>query len=236
MQPGVCTAGLDLLSIDGIFPARHVTTGAFMINRSRVSQTVSCCLAALAAACSMASQGSSGGAIPVRANASSERAVRRDIPMTNIIRKAMAAGTRDSSGRPARGYWQLRTDYTINARLDPATDRLTGHEVVTIRNNSPDTLRQIGLRLDMNHFLFGVPRAAPWVPSEETDGMVITRMTVNGHAVNLAAPARGGRGALPPTENTISGLRSTSARVNLLSAIQPHSTATLEVDWNHKIP
>ncbi|MEO6878501.1 MAG: hypothetical protein ABI205_08475, partial [Gemmatimonadaceae bacterium] len=36
-----------------------------------------------------------------------ERAVRRDIPMTNAIRRAFAAGTRDSSGRPGRNYAQL---------------------------------------------------------------------------------------------------------------------------------
>src|SRR5688572_32102557 len=34
-------------------------------------------------------------------------------------------------------------------------------------SDSPDTLRQIGMRLDMNHFLFTVPRAATWVPSED---------------------------------------------------------------------
>src|SRR3954463_9143213 len=136
-----------------------------------------------------------------------ERAVRRDIPITNSIRRAYAAGTRDSTGRPGRNYWQLRTDYTISARLDPSTSRLSGRETVVIKNNSADTLRQIGLRLDMNHFLFNVPRAAPWVPSEETDGMVITRMSVNDQPVNLSAPQRGGgRGGAPAGENSITGL------------------------------
>jgi hypothetical protein len=193
-------------------------------------------LAVVVTACSMATTGGTGS--PVSGGAGSrmpERAIRRDIPLTNTIRRAFAAGTRDSTGRPGRNYWQLRTDYTINARLDPATSRLTGRETVVIRNNSPDSLPQIGLRLDMNHFLFNVPRAAPWVPSEETDGMVITRMTVNGQAVTLSAPQRG-RGAPPPTEPTVSGLRSTLARVNLIRPIQPHSTVTVEIEWNHKIP
>src|SRR5688572_7170952 len=69
-----------------------------------------------------------------------ERAVRRDIPITNSIRRAYAAGTRDSTGRPGRNYWQIRTDYTISARLDPTTSRLTGHETVVLNNNSPDSL------------------------------------------------------------------------------------------------
>ena len=50
-----------------------------------------------------------------------ERAVRRDIPITNAIRRAYVAGTRDSTGRPGRNYWQLRTDYRIDVALDPAT-------------------------------------------------------------------------------------------------------------------
>src|SRR5215208_3389325 len=115
------------------------------------------------------------------------RAIRRDIPMTNSIRRAHAAGTRDSTGRPGRNYWQLRTDYTIQARLDPATSRISGRESVVIHNDSPDSLSQIVLRLDPNHFLFNVPRAAPCVPSEETDGLVLPRMIVGGQPVDLDA-------------------------------------------------
>jgi len=168
-----------------------------------------------------------------------ERAVRRDIPMTNAIRRAFAAGTRDSTGRPGRNYAQLRNDYTINVRLDPATQRLTGRETIVIHNNTADSLTSIVMRLDMNHFRFGVPRAAPWVPSEETDGMLITRMAVNGQPVNLApaAPAGGGRGGRPArTENSASGLTSTRATIDLLRPIPAKGQATLEVEWNHKVP
>ncbi|HSA57567.1 MAG TPA: M1 family metallopeptidase [Gemmatimonadaceae bacterium] len=167
-----------------------------------------------------------------------ERAIRRDIPITNAIRRALTAGTRDSTGRPGRNYWQLRTDYTIHVRLDETTSRLTGRESIVLHNNSPDSLGQIGLRLDMNHFRFGVPRAAPWVPAEETDGMVITRMSVNGQAVNLNPPATGGRGGggAPRTEPTATDLRSTLARINLATPIEPRSTARLEIEWHHKIP
>ena len=94
-----------------------------------------------------------------------ERAVRRDIPITNAIRRAYAAGTRDSTGRPGRNYWQLRTDYTISARLDPATSRLTGRETIVVRNMSPDSLDRIVLRLDPNIFLGNTPQTAPWVPA-----------------------------------------------------------------------
>jgi hypothetical protein len=173
-----------------------------------------------------------------------ERAVRRDIPMTNAIRRAFAAGTRDSTGRPGRNYAQLRTDYTINARLDPATSRIAGRETIVLHNNTADSLSQIVMRLDMNMFLFSVPRAAPWVPAEETDGFAITRMTVNGQAVDLTAPAFGrggggrGRGGAPtaPTGNVATGLRTTRATISLANAIPPMGQATMEVEWSHKVP
>ena len=172
-----------------------------------------------------------------------ERAVRRDIPMTNAIRRAFSAGTRDSSGRPGRNYGQLRTDYTISARLDPATSRIDGHETVVVQNNTADSLPTIVMRLDQNLFLFQSPHAAPWVPAEPTDGFAITRMVVNGQPVNLApaAAGRGGRGpgvsAPPsPTENRASGLHTTRATIALLHAIPAKGRATLEIEWSHKVP
>jgi hypothetical protein len=178
-----------------------------------------------------------------------ERAVRRDIPITNTIRRAYAAGTRDSTGRPGRKYWQTRVDYTISARLDPTTSRLTGHETVVLHNNSPDSLGQILLRLDPNIFIGNTPQAAPWIPAEVTDGMVITRMTVNGVPVDLGPPpgasadgaraaqaAASAQAAQVPNQPTLLFGRTTSARVNLPTRIQPRSTATLEIDWNHKLP
>ena len=88
------------------------------------------------------------------------RAIRRDVPLTNSIRRAYAAGTRDSTGRPGPNYWQLRTDYTINARLDPATQTITGTETIVLHNNSPQALTEIVLRLDQNIFRGHVPRGA----------------------------------------------------------------------------
>ncbi|HXI98854.1 MAG TPA: hypothetical protein VNG73_07910, partial [Gemmatimonadaceae bacterium] len=81
-----------------------------------------------------------------------ERPVRRDIPMTDMIKRAFAAGTRDSTGRPGRNYWQLWTDYKINARLDSATSVVSGRETLTFRNNSDSAMRSVILRLDQNIF------------------------------------------------------------------------------------
>lgn len=180
------------------------------------------------------------------------RAIRRDVPITNSIRRAYAAGTRDSTGRPGRNYWQLRTDYAIDVSLDAATSRLTGTARITLDNSSPDPLRDIGLRLDPNHFLGNAPHAAPWVPAEVTDGMVISRMTIDGKPVNLAsnsAPAGdGGSGAraivaaqqnaanAPTGEAVLRNGRSTAASVRLGTPIAAGAKAVLEIAWSHKLP
>ncbi len=165
------------------------------------------------------------------------RAVRRDIPMTNAIRRAFAAGTRDSTGRPGPRYWQLRTDYTISARLDVEAARITGRETIVIHNTSPDSLRNIVLRLDANLFLGRTPHGAPWVPAELTDGMIITRMTVDGRPVNQAPGAvRQGPDGPFVTEPSGFALGQTSARIALSSAIRAGATATLEIEWHHKVP
>ncbi len=164
-----------------------------------------------------------------------ERAVRRDIPMTRMIQRAFAANTRDSTGRPGRNYWQLWTDYRINARLDPTTSIITGRETVTIRNNSDSTMRSVVLRLDQNFFLPNVPRLE--AASELTDGMQITRLVANGQAIDvgdtLGAQLPGSPRRSAPMATI---LRNTSARIPLATPIAPHSAGTLEADWRFRVP
>lgn len=190
-------------------------------------------------------------AAPTAASTTPPRAIRRDIPLTNAIRKAMAAGARDSSGRPGAKYWQLRTDYAIDVSLDPATQRLTGKARITIHNSSPDALREVGLRLDPNIFLGNAPHAATWSIAEVTDGMVISRMAVDGQPVNIASNAAAtvsgaeGARAIQTAQqnaanaaggNTLVNGRSTNARVRLATPIAAGASAKLEIDWSHKLP
>src|SRR6478752_5865654 len=81
-----------------------------------------------------------------------KRAIRMDVPMTNSIRKALKDGTRDFSGKPGPNYWQLQTDYTIQASLDPHTQTISGSEKIDVYNNSKEELTRIVLRLDHNIF------------------------------------------------------------------------------------
>ena len=85
------------------------------------------------------------------------------------------------------------------------------------------------LRLDPNVFIGTTPQASPWVPAEVTDGMVLTRLTVDGDAAELPPPPSGpgaqGANSLQAAQQaqaaqrtdvpTVLGLRTTSARVRL---------------------
>ncbi len=188
-------------------------------------------------AAALASVASSARVLHAQVTPRPERTIRRDIPLTNAIRRAFEAGTRDSTGRPGRNYWKLRADYTINVRLDTSTSRLSGRESVVVHNTSPDTMTMIGLRLDPNHFIGTVPRAASWVPAENTDGMVITRLTVNGVNAALTPPVGGPAVLSAPTQQPfLTGAKSTVARVRLATPLPPGAHATLEIEWNHKLP
>ncbi|HEX5437505.1 MAG TPA: M1 family metallopeptidase [Gemmatimonadaceae bacterium] len=165
------------------------------------------------------------------------RAVRRDIPMTNMIRRAFAAGTRDSTGRPGPNYWQLWMDYTINARFDPSTSTITGQETTIIHNNSDSAMHAIVLRLDQNLFAPNVPRAE--VVTDITYGMKVTKLTLNGAEVDLNPPPRRRRRRgqpAPPVTLAAYGLNLTSARISLPTPIAAHSTATLGAEWNFEVP
>ena len=109
------------------------------------------------------------------APAETPRAIRRDVPMTNAIRRAFDAGTRDSTGRPGPNYWQLQTDYTINVRLDPATQTLTGTRDDHAAQQQPASAAADHAAARSQHLSRPACRAAPWTPAEITDGMVITQ-------------------------------------------------------------
>ena len=163
-----------------------------------------------------------------------ERAVRRDIPMTNMIRRAHATGTRDSTGRPGRNYWQLWTDYKISARLDTATSIISGRETVTFRNNSDSAMTSVVLRLDQNIFRPDAARLSGM--SVLTEGMKISRLVINGQTMNVTDTL----GSLLPnttrrTPPLARVLRQTSARIPLATPIAPRSSATLEADWSFEV-
>lgn len=60
--------------------------------------------------------------------------------------------TRSASGQPGPKYWQNRADYKLTAVLNDQTNEITGTEVLTYTNNSPDKISFLWLNVDQNLF------------------------------------------------------------------------------------
>jgi hypothetical protein len=58
---------------------------------------------------------------------------------------------RTASGAPGHAYWQQQADYKMKIRLDDNLQRVSGEEVITYHNNSPDVLYYLWLQLDQNN-------------------------------------------------------------------------------------
>lgn len=150
-----------------------------------------------------------------------ERAVRRTIPLQPGIRRAYAAGTRDSSGSPGKNYWQQSVDYRISVAVDAPAGVLHGTEAVTLHNASPDTLTRIVLRLYQNYFKAETSRND--YVTDITDGTVIENLSVNGQPVSLTDPRR----------YQVNG---TIATIILDSPIAPGANAAIDATWHFAVP
>lgn len=59
---------------------------------------------------------------------------------------------RTASGQPGPKYWQNRADYQLTANLDDKSNQITGSEVLTYTNHSPENLPFLWMHLDQNLF------------------------------------------------------------------------------------
>ena len=165
-----------------------------------------------------------------------ERAIRRDIPLTNSIRRAFAAGTRDSTGRPGQKYWQLWMDYKIDVRLDAATSTVSGRQTATIHNRSDSTIRSVAFRLEQN--ILGPTAARLSSPTAATDGTRFTRLVLNGVALNVDDTTRAPIPGSPRRRPALSRMlrERTSVQIQLPTPIPAHGTGTVEAEWSFKVP
>ena len=135
------------------------------------------------------------------------------------IKAAFAKGTRSPDGRPGPNYWQNRARYDITVQAAPPARDIRGRETITYFNNSPDTLRQVVLRLIQNIHRPGVSRDGDASPDYLTTGLVIDTFQVAGQA----RPFQPGQGT-----GTIQGVR-------LPKALAPHDSVKFAVAWHFPI-
>jgi hypothetical protein len=158
---------------------------------------------------------------------------------TAAFSRAVAGGTRTRTGKPGTSYWQQYSHYRIDARLDPAANRLTGHETVSYVNESPDTLREVVVYLRQNIY---APGAARVVPLPVTGGVQLSRVEANGKVLHGAAREEGvstalAGGAPPPPDSVDYTIEGTVARIELPRPLQPRGdSVALVFDWSFSPP
>jgi hypothetical protein len=140
------------------------------------------------------------------------------------IQKVYKKNTRSLNGMPGPAYWQNRSNYVIKASINPQTHTLTGEESITYFNNSPDTLRQLIIRLYPDVFKKGNMRDEAVNPSDITEGVDIQKIQVNGKAIDLIA------------SRPLARRSGTNLFLQLPSPLIPAGKITMDLQWSYSIP
>jgi hypothetical protein len=166
---------------------------------------------------------------PAAPDAQAQEAVtpRRPLPGPVVpppfFRAALERGTRSLDGRPGPAYWQVYTEYDIDARLDPSAGLLSGTQTIRLHNRSPADLPTVQLLLHQNIHADGVGRNRQ---VEVTGGVRLGRVKADGHDLlptrTLAAP-----GYL---------VREGVMSVRLPRPVRAGDTVELEVEWSFVVP
>ncbi len=139
------------------------------------------------------------------------------------IKKAYDNGTRAYDGNPGPNYWQNHSEYSIKAAIDPQTRLLTGEEEIIYHNESPDTLKQIVLRLYQDLYKPGNARDGDMPQDAFTEGLVLERFLAGNDDVNLNNADSVSRDA-------------TNLTIVLRNPILPHSAINFSASWHFTIP
>ena len=139
--------------------------------------------------------------------------------MPRDIQRAFAKGTRAPDGRPGPRYWQNRARYDITVQAAPPARDIRGREQITYFNNSPDTLRQVVLRIIQNIHQPGATRDGDAAAAYLTTGLQVDTLRVAGQL----RPYTGKAGS------------ATWQSVRLPRPLAPHDSVQFSVAWHFPI-
>ncbi|MGM0498483.1 MAG: M1 family metallopeptidase [Bacteroidota bacterium] len=148
----------------------------------------------------------------------------KDIFIPKEVKKAYKNGTRSYSGKPGENYFQNSADYQIEAEFHPESGLLEGTETITYKNNSPDTLNNLVLRIYMNFFKEGIERDFG-IPSQDLhSGIEINNLKIDGQEANSN------------TKPKLMGQPTTVQRIALSEPVLPDESTTISLDWKVELP
>ncbi|NHN89104.1 M1 family peptidase [Acetobacter sp. LMG 1627] len=130
---------------------------------------------------------------------------------------------RSGSGRRGPQAWQNRTDYDIKVTIDPVNRTLSGSEIITYTNNSPDDLDVLWVQLDQNMYREGsrADFANPERHQFHTDGIAIESVSIEDE------------GRSTPLVPVISDTR---MQLSLSDAMHKGEKRRIRIVWHYTIP
>lgn len=139
--------------------------------------------------------------------------------MPRAVRQAFARGTRSPDGRPGSRYWENHGRYSIALTVMPPDRTVRGTEQITYANNSPDTLKNLVIKLFLNIHKPGAPRNGGAAEAYLTSGVHIDGFSVNGQ----------------PTKWQDNPRSFTWQPVRLPAPLMPHDSVRLSFNWHYDI-
>ena len=143
---------------------------------------------------------------------------------------------RNASGAPGHEYWQQKVDYDISVELHDDTQSITGSEVITYANNSPDTLKYLWLQLDTNRFH---PNSA--ANRHQTAPSLDSKVTFKRLDSMLKAESFPGGARISEVIDDATGKRlhfkivGSNMRVDLPKPLTPENSFRFRVSWKYNI-
>jgi hypothetical protein len=139
--------------------------------------------------------------------------------MPRDVKKAFDKGTRTKNGMPGKNYWQNHANYDITVWALPPDRTIKGTEAITYFNNSPDTIRNLVIKLFLNIHKPGAPRDGGASPDYLTSGIHIDGFSINGQK-------------RPWRDNPY---LFTWTNIGLPTALLPRDSVKLSFDWHYEI-
>ena len=137
------------------------------------------------------------------------------------FQKAYSNNTRSYDGQLGKDYWQNKADYDIKVNFDPSSRKLSGNENIEYINNSPDTLKKLIFNLFPDIYKKGNRRDFDIDPDDESGGVTITNLILNGNKINYNA------------DNKNLFFNHTSFTIYLDDFVLPGDKINLKVEWNY---
>ncbi|KAF2510054.1 M1 family metallopeptidase [Flavobacterium zhairuonense] len=141
---------------------------------------------------------------------------------------------RTASGAPGPAYYQQQADYKIDIELDDKNSKITGSEVITYSNNSPDSLEYLWIQLDQNQAkangqtsLAEGEKLSQVLPLEGFANKYLKKDLERGFNIEQVKDAKGN-----PMSYTIN---ETMMRINLATPLKPGEKISLAIKWWYNI-